>query len=179
MASLEWLNTPVSQRLRTIIFTPNAPVSKRWKVLVVSRSSVSRPTSARRGVEPPVLFAAHHLRTRILCVHVDSMDHTSRCCTRTPTTTGLGRASYELSFSPAPPTRGQGLRLRLPHPLHMSAPATSRVLDPPVFRPSVSIALVLSRLQLVSPDIIYAWLRSYPSRLTLITSLPPILVCCT
>ncbi|KAI1793542.1 hypothetical protein LXA43DRAFT_220516 [Ganoderma leucocontextum] len=34
MASLEWLNTPVSQRLRTIIFTPHAPVSKRWKVLV-------------------------------------------------------------------------------------------------------------------------------------------------
>ncbi|KAI0741568.1 hypothetical protein C8Q80DRAFT_1195009 [Daedaleopsis nitida] len=34
MSSLEWLNTPVSQRLRTIIFTPNAPVSKRWKVLV-------------------------------------------------------------------------------------------------------------------------------------------------
>ncbi|KAI0708848.1 hypothetical protein C8T65DRAFT_727508 [Cerioporus squamosus] len=34
MASLEWLNTPVSQRLRTIIFTPNAPVSKRWKALV-------------------------------------------------------------------------------------------------------------------------------------------------
>ncbi|KAI0794037.1 hypothetical protein C8Q74DRAFT_554014 [Fomes fomentarius] len=34
MASLEWLNTPVSQRLRTIIFTQNAPVSKRWKVLV-------------------------------------------------------------------------------------------------------------------------------------------------
>ncbi|KAI0731315.1 hypothetical protein C8Q76DRAFT_613968 [Earliella scabrosa] len=34
MASLEWLNTPVSQRLRTIIFTPNAPVGKRWKVLV-------------------------------------------------------------------------------------------------------------------------------------------------
>ena len=36
MASLEWLNTPVSLRLRTVIFTPNAPVSKRWKVLVVS-----------------------------------------------------------------------------------------------------------------------------------------------
>ncbi|RPD64241.1 hypothetical protein L226DRAFT_611821 [Lentinus tigrinus ALCF2SS1-7] len=34
MASLEWLNTPVSQRLRAIIFTPNAPVGKRWKVLV-------------------------------------------------------------------------------------------------------------------------------------------------
>ncbi|KAM5534678.1 hypothetical protein V8D89_011690 [Ganoderma adspersum] len=34
MASLEWLNTPVSQRLRAIIFTSNAPVSKRWKVLV-------------------------------------------------------------------------------------------------------------------------------------------------
>ncbi|EJF64124.1 hypothetical protein DICSQDRAFT_81142 [Dichomitus squalens LYAD-421 SS1] len=34
MASLEWLNTPVSQRLRTIIFTEQAPVSKRWKVLV-------------------------------------------------------------------------------------------------------------------------------------------------
>ncbi|RDX48217.1 hypothetical protein K466DRAFT_532661 [Polyporus arcularius HHB13444] len=34
MTSLEWLNTPVSQRLRAIIFTPNAPVSKRWKALV-------------------------------------------------------------------------------------------------------------------------------------------------
>ncbi|KAJ8489204.1 hypothetical protein ONZ51_g3054 [Trametes cubensis] len=34
MASLEWLNTPVSQRLRTIIFTSNAPVSKKWKVAV-------------------------------------------------------------------------------------------------------------------------------------------------
>ncbi|KAH9940915.1 uncharacterized protein BXZ73DRAFT_98745 [Epithele typhae] len=34
MTSLEWLNTPVSLRLRAIIFTPNAPVGKRWKVLV-------------------------------------------------------------------------------------------------------------------------------------------------
>ncbi|KAI0788763.1 hypothetical protein C8Q75DRAFT_187847 [Abortiporus biennis] len=32
--SLEWLNTPVPLRLRTIIFTPNAPVSPRWKVLL-------------------------------------------------------------------------------------------------------------------------------------------------
>ena len=39
MASLEWLNTPVSLRLRTIIFTPNAPVGKKWKVLVVSVSA--------------------------------------------------------------------------------------------------------------------------------------------
>ncbi|KAI0372709.1 hypothetical protein BV20DRAFT_939323 [Pilatotrama ljubarskyi] len=30
MSSLEWLNTPLSQRLRTMIFTPNAPVSKKW-----------------------------------------------------------------------------------------------------------------------------------------------------
>ncbi|KAI0629139.1 hypothetical protein C8Q77DRAFT_307988 [Trametes polyzona] len=34
MSSLEWLNTPISQKLRAIIFTPNAPVSKRWKVAV-------------------------------------------------------------------------------------------------------------------------------------------------
>ncbi|OSD02940.1 hypothetical protein PYCCODRAFT_1388999 [Trametes coccinea BRFM310] len=34
MASLEWLNTPISQRLRAIIFTPNAPVSKKWKFAV-------------------------------------------------------------------------------------------------------------------------------------------------
>ena len=39
MSSLEWLNTPVSLRLRTIIFTPNAPVSKKWKILVVSVSA--------------------------------------------------------------------------------------------------------------------------------------------
>ncbi|KAI0820325.1 hypothetical protein BC628DRAFT_1330500, partial [Trametes gibbosa] len=32
MSSLEWLNTPISQKLRTIIFTSNAPVSHRWKV---------------------------------------------------------------------------------------------------------------------------------------------------
>ncbi|KAI0705196.1 hypothetical protein BC835DRAFT_1410076 [Cytidiella melzeri] len=32
--SLEWLNTPVPLRLRTIIFTPNAPVSPRWKALI-------------------------------------------------------------------------------------------------------------------------------------------------
>ncbi|KAI0644214.1 hypothetical protein C8Q79DRAFT_974734 [Trametes meyenii] len=36
MSSLEWLNTPLSQRLRTIIFTPNAPVSKKWKIAVRS-----------------------------------------------------------------------------------------------------------------------------------------------
>ncbi|KAH9852024.1 hypothetical protein C2E23DRAFT_731724 [Lenzites betulinus] len=36
MSSLEWLNTPISQKLRTIIFTPNAPVSNRWKVAVRS-----------------------------------------------------------------------------------------------------------------------------------------------
>ncbi|KAI0766602.1 hypothetical protein BD413DRAFT_480841 [Trametes elegans] len=34
MSSLEWLNTPTLKRLRTIIFTPNAPVSKKWKVAV-------------------------------------------------------------------------------------------------------------------------------------------------
>ncbi|KAI8974521.1 hypothetical protein BD414DRAFT_468037 [Trametes punicea] len=34
MASLEWLNTPISQRLRAIIFTPHAPVSKKWKIAV-------------------------------------------------------------------------------------------------------------------------------------------------
>ncbi|KAL6298983.1 hypothetical protein BKA93DRAFT_743171 [Sparassis latifolia] len=32
--ALEWMNTPISLRLRTIIFTPNAPVSTRWKALV-------------------------------------------------------------------------------------------------------------------------------------------------
>ncbi|PSR90584.1 hypothetical protein PHLCEN_2v4877 [Hermanssonia centrifuga] len=32
--SLEWLNTPIPLRLRTIIFTPNAPVSGRWKALI-------------------------------------------------------------------------------------------------------------------------------------------------
>ncbi|EKM49004.1 uncharacterized protein PHACADRAFT_179367 [Phanerochaete carnosa HHB-10118-sp] len=32
--SLEWLNTPIPLRLRTIIFTSNAPVSARWKVLI-------------------------------------------------------------------------------------------------------------------------------------------------
>ena len=36
VASLEWLNTPIPLRLRTIIFTSNAPVSTRWKALVVS-----------------------------------------------------------------------------------------------------------------------------------------------
>ncbi|EIW58769.1 uncharacterized protein TRAVEDRAFT_29249 [Trametes versicolor FP-101664 SS1] len=36
MSSLEWLNTPLSQKLRTIIFTPNAPISNRWKVAVRS-----------------------------------------------------------------------------------------------------------------------------------------------
>jgi len=34
MESLEWLNTPVPLRLRAIIFTPNAPVSPRWKALL-------------------------------------------------------------------------------------------------------------------------------------------------
>ncbi|KAI0923955.1 hypothetical protein AcW1_006757 [Taiwanofungus camphoratus] len=34
ISALEWMNTPVSLRLRTIIFTPNAPVSARWKALV-------------------------------------------------------------------------------------------------------------------------------------------------
>jgi len=32
--SLEWLNTPIPLRLRTIIFTSNAPVSARWKALI-------------------------------------------------------------------------------------------------------------------------------------------------
>ncbi|KAF7794243.1 hypothetical protein EIP86_005375 [Pleurotus ostreatoroseus] len=32
--SLEWLNTPVPRRLRTIIFTPDAPVSRAWKAAV-------------------------------------------------------------------------------------------------------------------------------------------------
>ncbi|KZT09930.1 uncharacterized protein LAESUDRAFT_810261 [Laetiporus sulphureus 93-53] len=34
MSALEWLNIPVSSRLRTIIFTSNAPVSFRWKALI-------------------------------------------------------------------------------------------------------------------------------------------------
>lgn len=34
--SLEWLNTPVPLRLRTIVFTSNAPVGARWKILIVS-----------------------------------------------------------------------------------------------------------------------------------------------
>ncbi|KAH9941511.1 hypothetical protein B0H21DRAFT_869640 [Amylocystis lapponica] len=34
IGALEWLNTPVSKRLRTIIFTSNAPVSAQWKALV-------------------------------------------------------------------------------------------------------------------------------------------------
>ncbi|GJE91180.1 hypothetical protein PsYK624_073290 [Phanerochaete sordida] len=34
--SLEWLNTPIPLRLRTIIFTHNAPVSVRWKLLIRS-----------------------------------------------------------------------------------------------------------------------------------------------
>ncbi|OBZ74146.1 hypothetical protein A0H81_05922 [Grifola frondosa] len=34
ISSLEWLNTPASLRLRAIIFTPNAPVSRRWKAIV-------------------------------------------------------------------------------------------------------------------------------------------------
>lgn len=34
--SLEWLNTPIPLRLRTIIFTSNAPVSARLKALIVS-----------------------------------------------------------------------------------------------------------------------------------------------
>lgn len=34
--SLEWLNTPIPLRLRTIIFTSNAPVSARWKALIRS-----------------------------------------------------------------------------------------------------------------------------------------------
>ena len=40
--SLEWLNTPVPLRLRTIIFTSNAPVSARWKVLLVSLGLLAR-----------------------------------------------------------------------------------------------------------------------------------------
>ncbi|KIP08830.1 hypothetical protein PHLGIDRAFT_87704 [Phlebiopsis gigantea 11061_1 CR5-6] len=32
--SLEWLNTPVPLRLRTIVFTSNAPVGARWKILI-------------------------------------------------------------------------------------------------------------------------------------------------
>ncbi|OJT02882.1 hypothetical protein TRAPUB_6552 [Trametes pubescens] len=39
MSSLEWLNTPLSQKLRTIIFTPKAPISNRWKAVVVSRDT--------------------------------------------------------------------------------------------------------------------------------------------
>ena len=35
--SLEWLNTPVPHRLRKIIFTPDAPVSGRWKASIVRR----------------------------------------------------------------------------------------------------------------------------------------------
>ncbi|CCM01819.1 uncharacterized protein FIBRA_03887 [Fibroporia radiculosa] len=34
IATLEWLNTPVSLRLRAIIFTTNAPVSSEWKMLI-------------------------------------------------------------------------------------------------------------------------------------------------
>lgn len=34
ISSLDWLNTPLSLRLRTIIFTPHAPVSARWKALI-------------------------------------------------------------------------------------------------------------------------------------------------
>ncbi|EMD38922.1 hypothetical protein CERSUDRAFT_151674 [Gelatoporia subvermispora B] len=36
VSALEWLNTPLSLRLRTIIFTSNAPVSTRWKALIRS-----------------------------------------------------------------------------------------------------------------------------------------------
>ncbi|TFY58966.1 hypothetical protein EVJ58_g6072 [Rhodofomes roseus] len=34
ITELEWLNTPLSARLRTIIFTSNAPVSSRWKAFI-------------------------------------------------------------------------------------------------------------------------------------------------
>ncbi|KZT63908.1 hypothetical protein DAEQUDRAFT_699552 [Daedalea quercina L-15889] len=34
IAELEWLDTPLSARLRTIIFTSNAPVSSQWKAIV-------------------------------------------------------------------------------------------------------------------------------------------------
>lgn len=34
IATLEWLNTPIPLRLRTIIFTPNAPVSTRWIAII-------------------------------------------------------------------------------------------------------------------------------------------------
>ena len=77
MASLEWLNTPVSQRLRTIIFTEQAPVSKRWKVLVVSHTFVAKPT--QEDVVLSDLFAAHHICARLLRVPVDRLDHRPWC----------------------------------------------------------------------------------------------------
>ena len=43
--SLEWLNTPIPLRLRTIIFTSNAPVSTRLKALIVSVCLVMAPLS--------------------------------------------------------------------------------------------------------------------------------------
>ncbi|OCH87386.1 hypothetical protein OBBRIDRAFT_806092 [Obba rivulosa] len=36
VSALEWLNTPLSLRLRTILFTPHAPVSARLKALIRS-----------------------------------------------------------------------------------------------------------------------------------------------
>lgn len=49
VASLEWLNTPVPHRLRKIIFTPDAPVSGRWKAFIV-----------RRLFSSPFLLTFHH-----------------------------------------------------------------------------------------------------------------------
>ncbi|CDO75238.1 hypothetical protein BN946_scf185036.g2 [Trametes cinnabarina] len=55
MASLEWLNTPISQRLRAIIFTPNAPVSKKWKVAVVSLPPFVRLITAPAHISCPII----------------------------------------------------------------------------------------------------------------------------
>ena len=91
MASLEWLNTPVSLRLRTIIFTPNAPVGKRWKVLVVSVSGYSM-----RAVALTTPIVAHRICACVLRVHVDRMDHPTWCCAGTSTAPCMGREAHEL-----------------------------------------------------------------------------------
>ncbi len=96
MTSLEWLNTPVSQRLRAIIFTPNAPVSKRWKALVVSQ----HPGCSSHTRVLIDWTSAHHLRSGSLRLYMDRIYNSPGSSARAQTTISVGRASHELNRSP-------------------------------------------------------------------------------
>ena len=100
MDSLEWLNTPVSQRLRTIIFTPNAPVSKRWKVLVVSVYTCNLICTCSLTKS----YTAHRVCPRSLRLYMDRMDYPAGSSACAQTATGVGRASHELTSLPSPST---------------------------------------------------------------------------